>query len=73
MLVRMYKQNKQMQVGEERVYLSILPCCNPSLKEVRAGTWKQELMQTPWRGAAYLLAHHGLLSLLSFFFKFLLL
>ena len=32
----------------------------------RAGTWRQELMQRPWRGAAYWLAPHGLLSLLSY-------
>ena len=31
----------------------------------RTGTWRQELMQRPWRGAAYWLALHGLLSLLS--------
>jgi len=32
----------------------------------RAGTWTQELMQRPWRGAAYWLAHCGFLSLLSY-------
>lgn len=32
----------------------------------RAGTWKQELTQRSWRGAAYRLAPHGLLSLLSY-------
>jgi hypothetical protein len=31
----------------------------------RAGAWRQELMQTPWRGAAYWLAPHVWLSLLS--------
>jgi hypothetical protein len=31
----------------------------------RVDTWKQELIQMPWRGAAYWLAFHGLLSLLS--------
>ena len=31
-----------------------------------AGTWKQELMQRPWRGATYWLAPEGLLSLLSY-------
>jgi hypothetical protein len=30
---------------------------------IRAGTWRQELMQRPWRGAASWLAPHGLLSL----------
>jgi hypothetical protein len=28
--------------------------------------WRQELMQRPWRGVAYWLAHHGLLSLSSY-------
>jgi len=28
----------------------------------RAGTWRQELMQRLWRGAAYWLSLHGLLS-----------
>jgi hypothetical protein len=32
----------------------------------RAGTWRQELMHRPWRGAAYWLAPHGLLSLLPY-------
>ena len=32
----------------------------------RVGTWRQELMQRPWRDAAYWLAHHGLLSQLSY-------
>jgi hypothetical protein len=32
----------------------------------RAGSWRQELMQKPWRGAAYWLPPHALLSLLSY-------
>ena len=36
-----------------------------SLKKVRTGTWRQELMQRPW-SAAYWLASPGLLSLLSY-------
>jgi hypothetical protein len=32
----------------------------------RAGSWRQELMQRPWRGAAYCLAPHRLLSLPSY-------
>ena len=31
-----------------------------------AGTWRQELIQRPWRGAAYWLDPHDLLSLLSY-------
>jgi hypothetical protein len=33
-------------LGEERVP-------SHSLSSNRAGTWKQDLMQRPWRGAAY--------------------
>ena len=32
----------------------------------RAKNWRQELMQRPWRGAAYWLAPHGLVSLISY-------
>ena len=42
------------------------PYKSSSSKAVKAGTWRQELMQRPWRCAAYWLAPHGLLSLLSF-------
>jgi hypothetical protein len=42
----------------------------PSLKEVWAGTeagaWRQKLMLRPLREAAFCLAPHGLLSLLSY-------
>jgi hypothetical protein len=31
-----------------------------------AGTWRQEPMQSPWKGAAYCLVPHDLLSLLSY-------
>jgi hypothetical protein len=31
-----------------------------------AETWRQELMQRPWKGAAYWLASHGLLCWLSY-------
>jgi hypothetical protein len=30
----------------------------------RAGTWRQELMRSPWRSTACWIASHGLLSLL---------
>ena len=32
----------------------------------RVGTWKQDLMQRPWMGAAYWLASPGFLSLISY-------
>jgi hypothetical protein len=42
------------------------PHRSPSLKEVRTGSWRQELTQRPWRGVAYWLASHGLRSLLFY-------
>mgnify|MGYP001058360618 CR=1 FL=1 len=60
------------QLGEERVYLastSRLPFIIKGSQDRisnRAGTWRQELMQRPWRGASYWLAHQGLLNLLSY-------
>jgi hypothetical protein len=60
------------QVGEERVYSAFIFTLlfitkgsqdwNPS----RAGAWRQELIQSPWRGAAYRIASPGVLSLLSY-------
>jgi hypothetical protein len=51
------------QVVEEGVYFIwlALPYCCSSLEEVRTRnqtveTWRQELMQRPWRDAAYWLA-----------------
>jgi hypothetical protein len=60
------------QVGEERVYLTYTSTLlfitkgSQVRNSHRAGTWKQELMQRPWRDAAYWLASPGLLSLLSY-------
>jgi hypothetical protein len=39
---------------------------NQDWNSSKAETWRQELMQRPWRGAAYWLAPHGLLGLLSY-------
>lgn len=36
-----------------------------TLKEVRAVTWRQELMLRPWKSTAYWLTPAGFLSLLS--------
>lgn len=33
---------------------------------VRAETWRKEPLKKPWRSATYWLAHHVLLSLLSY-------
>jgi hypothetical protein len=35
-------------------------------QELRAGTWRQELMQRPWRDVTYWIASPGLLSFLSY-------
>jgi hypothetical protein len=60
------------QVGEKRVYspyTSILLFITKGSQDRnphRAGTWRQELMQRPWRDVPYWLASPGLLSLLSY-------
>lgn len=52
------------------IWLTLLDHCS-SLKKVstgtnRAVTWRQKLMQRPWRGDAYWVAPHGLPCLLSY-------
>jgi hypothetical protein len=60
------------QVGEERVYsaytstLLFITKGSQGRNSHRAGTWRQELMQRPWRDVLYWLASPGLLSLLSY-------
>ena len=39
---------------------------SPDRSPNRAGAWRQELMQRPWRDATYWLTHHGSLCLLSY-------
>ena len=62
----------KMQVREGRVYSAYTSTLlfttrgSQDRNSHRAGTWRPELMQSPWRGAAYWLAPHGLLSLLSY-------
>jgi hypothetical protein len=63
-------------VEEERAYLAyiyislfIIEGCQDR-KSNKVGTWRQELMQRPWRGAAYWFVSNDLLSLLFFFFFF---
>jgi len=60
------------QIGEERVYsaytstLLFITKGSQDRNSHRAGTWRQELIQRPWKVAAYWLASPGLLSLLSY-------
>ena len=67
--VAMMRDHYQQQVEEERVCFVTLSLLVPQLEEVRvrnlnkAGTWRQELMQRPWRSAAYWPAFPSLLSL----------
>jgi hypothetical protein len=57
-----------MQLWEKRVYSAYTPTLLFIIKgrqdrySHRAGNRRQELMQRPWRDAAYWLASHGLLS-----------
>ena len=60
--VAMIKESDQKELGEGRVYMAYRQC-SPSPVKAKAGTWKQELEQKPWRRAAYWLTYHGLLSL----------
>lgn len=59
------------QVGKGKVYLAYTSRSLFIIKGSqdrntnKAGARRQELTQKPWRGVAYWLAHHGLLSLLS--------
>ena len=58
------------QTGEERVCLVYASTSlfiteeSQGRNSNRAGTWRQELMQRPWRRAAFRFVLHGLLSLL---------
>jgi hypothetical protein len=56
------KHHDQKSVGKERVYLAYtsrsqsITGGSQDRNSSRAGTWRQELMQRPWRSAAYWLA-----------------
>ena len=59
------KHYDQKQLEEQKVYF-ILWLNSLSSREVRAGPWRQELMQRPWRDAAYWPAPPGLLIFHSY-------
>ena len=66
------KHRDQKQLAEERVNLAHASIALLIIEGSQdrnsnwAGTWRQELMQRPQRGAAYWLAPGGLLSLLPY-------
>jgi hypothetical protein len=61
------KHCEQKQIGEERVYVAYSSSSlffnegSQNRNSSRAGTWRQELMQKPWRGAVYRLAQPAFL------------
>jgi hypothetical protein len=59
------KHHSQKQLEEEKVRITVHQQKQSGQELKQAGTWRQELMLSPWRGAAYWLALHGLLSFLS--------
>ena len=65
------KHHDQRLLGEERIYLGYISTVlfvgrTQDRNLNRARTWRQELMQKPWRNDAYWLASLGLLSLFSY-------
>ena len=60
--ISVMKHHDQKQLGEERVYLTYSSTSlfiierSQDRSSHKEGTWTQELMQRPWRGAAYWLA-----------------
>jgi hypothetical protein len=68
-LFLMIKHHDQKQLVRKGFILLTLLYHSLSSREVRAeikaGTWRQELVQRPWRNVAYWLTPHALLNLLS--------
>ena len=60
------KHHDQSNPGRKGFIWLMLPHHGRKSRPNRAGAWRQELMQRPWRGAAYWLALYDLLSLLSY-------
>ena len=59
----LYDQKQQRRKGF--IWFTFPYCCSSS-REIWTGTWRQDWMQRPWKGAAYWLIPHGLFSLLSY-------
>jgi hypothetical protein len=67
----MLKRHDQKRAGEKRVnfgltfiFLVVHHQKKSDRNSYGVRTWRQELMHKPWRGAAYWLVLHGLLTLL---------
>jgi hypothetical protein len=69
--IALVKHNSPKQFGVERLYFSVQFKAQYIIKGIqgqnssREGTWREELMQRPWRTAINWLAPYGFLSLLS--------
>ena len=70
--ITVVKHHDQKVPGEESVQMAYTSTSQLIIKGShdrnlsKAETWRQELKQEPWRGAAYLFAPHGLFSLLPY-------
>lgn len=53
----------QREEGRANSLPSSQPIIEENWQEIKAGSWKQELMQSPWRNSAHRIALRGLLSL----------
>jgi hypothetical protein len=60
-IAEMKHHDQKASWGEKSFYLA---CTSTTLH--RAGTWRQELMQRPWKGAPCWAIPHGLLRLLFY-------
>lgn len=71
-LLLLYETLCPKQLAEERVYLAYDCPLQFIIKESqgsnlsRAGTWSQELMQSPWRRVTCWIAFHGLFRLIPY-------
>jgi hypothetical protein len=70
--IAVMKHHDHKQLQKERFYSAYISTIlliiegSRNRSSNRAGAWRQELMQRPWKSAGYWGAPHGLLSLLSY-------